>query len=486
MEGGAGNDGNIPALDFLFHPRSVAVAGVSQDAFNPGQILFIPLLSSGFQGDIYPIHPKGGTNSGLKCYTSLREVPGPVDLVISAIPSRFTPQLVKDCVAKGVKACSFFTAGFSETGEDDAIELEAELLQIARTGDVRLVGPNCMGIYCPSSGVTFGIDFPKEAGHLGLLCQSGGNTIYLIRAGAMRGIHMSKAISYGNACDVNECDLLEYFTQDPETQIIAAYIEGVKDEGKRFISAMREAASTKPLIVLKGGQTESGASTVASHTGALAGSIAVWDSLIEQVGAIPVSNLDEIVDVASILTYMPALKGRRVAIIGIGGGASVLAADDCAKANLLVPRLPGEVMGRLKQLTTAAGNMFGNPVDTQAFMIGSDEFAETIKIVGAWDGIDILLLHLAHDLMGASIDAMIDLGLTRYMTQVMVDAAKEVGKPAAVVLHFTTLTRSYQAVCEARELCWKSGVPVFFSISAAANAIDKSLQYYQRKDGIFA
>ncbi len=204
----------------------------------------------GLKGHVYPVHPKESEVGGLKCYPSVKDIPGPVDYVFGVIPARFTPQFMEDCVVKVVKVVSFFTAGFSESGEAKGKKLEAEIVQIARRGGIRVIGPNCVGIYCPSAGLSFCADFSRKSGSLSLLCQSGGNTCYLVRAFTTRGVYINKAVSYGNACDINETDLLEYFTHDPETRIITAYIEGVKD-GKRFLRVLREAAQAKPVIILK-------------------------------------------------------------------------------------------------------------------------------------------------------------------------------------------------------------------------------------------
>ena len=473
------SNGDPLRLHSLFYPESVAVVGASNSMMSPGLMLMQPLITSGFKGRIYPVHRDGGEVLGFQCYKSVADIPGPVDHVIVSIPAQYTPQLMQDCVTKGVKSAGFFTAGFSETGQAEGIELENEILQIARRGGMRLVGPNCMGIYCPSSGLAFCPDLSCQSGSLGLICQSGGNAIYLARTAASRGVHLSKVISYGNACDVDESDLIEYMTHDPETKVIAIYIEGVKD-GQRFIRVLNEATKVKPVLVLKGGQTESGATTVASHTGALAGSTEVWDCLFSQTGVMQVRTLDELVDAALLFTYMPVPEGRRVAIIGVGGGASVLAADDCAKAGLTLPQLSEKTQLKLQELTPTAGYMFGNPIDTQAFRVGPDEFANTIKTVGSSDEIDILLMHLAYDLMGASIDAMIELGFTKYMVETMISSAKEAKKPAAVVLHFTNLPRSYQASSEEGQLCWQAGLPVFQSFGSAAIAIDRFLKYHQK------
>ena len=469
-----------PKLDYIFHPRSVAVVGVSNDLGSSGAIFMGPLLDLGFKGKVYPVHPKHSEAMGLKCYPSIKDIPGPVDYVIVCIPAKYTPQLIQDCAEKGVKVCTFFTAGFSETGSEEEKALENEIVEIARKAGIRLIGPNCMGIYCPSTGIHLCSGLPSESGRLGMLCQSGGNAIYSSRIAPMRGAFLSKVVSYGNACDINESDMLEYFAEDSETDVIAAYIEGAKD-GQRFQNALKFASQAKPTIILKGGQTETGAATVASHTGALAGSTSVWETSIKQAGAIQVHDLDELIDTALPFLYMKPPKGRRVGIIGLGGGISVRAADSCESAGLSVPRLSKDIKEELTTLTPTAGYIYTNPVDTQALFVGVDAFKKTVHCLDEWDGIDMLILHYAYDILGTSSAMLTIAGFTTMTINAMAEAASVCKKPVAIVLHYATLPESYQAYCKDQRTFWEAGVPAFPSVERAAKAINAFIDYHERK-----
>ena len=351
-------------LEYVFSPRSMAVVGLSPDPHGTwlNQVYLQAPLDAGFNGPVYPVNLKGGYIGKLRVYASLRDVPGPVDYVISCVPARHTPALLEDCRAAGVKVVQLYTAGFSETGQGEGIELQNQLLEIARRGRLRLIGPNCMGVYCPSSGMSFSLDFPKEPGNIGLLCQSGGNAIYLIRSGTARGLRFSKAISYGNACDLNECDILEYLADDPETKVIAAYLEGTTD-GRRFADVLAKAASAKPVVIYKGGYTEAGSRAAASHTGAMAGSQAVWDGVIRQAGAIRVNSIEEMADTLMALLRMKPPRGLNTCVVGVGGGASVLASDELEKAGLKLPPIPAPIQERMQQIIPPAGGMLRNPID---------------------------------------------------------------------------------------------------------------------------
>jgi len=466
-------------LDQIFQPRSVAVVGVSSDPSKPyGQMLLVPILQSGFDKErIYPINPKGGETLGLKIYPSVKDVPSPLDYVITTINARLTAQLMEDCVAKGVKAVSLFTAGFSETGTEEGRQLEAELVRIARQGGVRIIGPNCMGIYCPCGRLSFAFDFPREKGPVGFISQSGGNSFYFVRAAVNRGIRFSKAVSYGNACDINETDLLEYLSHDPETKVITVYVEGTRD-GVRFFRVLREAAKVKPVIVLKGGVTEGGGRAAATHTGSLAGSSAHWDALLKQSGAIRVYDLDEMVDVAVSLLYMRAPNGRNVAVIGIGGGASVQATDDCERAGLYLPALAQGIRDQLLAFIPEQGSMLRNPIDAQIGAMDPEGFARTIRIVASWEGIDVVIAHISTGITPFVPD---DTDMLDRMLGAAIQCSRQINKPMAIAIHSVVSAQGWQGMLEAQRRCYEASLPVFHSVGKAASAISKYFQYQQQR-----
>jgi acyl-CoA synthetase (NDP forming) len=208
-------------LEFIFHPNSIALVGITTTAPEHWTRTFLDgLIEFEFDHPFYLVNPKDGEIKGHKVYTSLKDVPGSVDHVIGLVNARLALELVEECAQKGVRAIHFCTAGFSETGEEWRIKLEAELAEVARRKGIRIIGPNCMGIYCPQSRLSFSAAFPRESGPVGLISQSGGNSIYLVRQAALRGVRFSKVVSYGNACDINESELLEYLANDADTKMI--------------------------------------------------------------------------------------------------------------------------------------------------------------------------------------------------------------------------------------------------------------------------
>jgi acyl-CoA synthetase (NDP forming) len=467
-------------LDGLFNPKSVAVVGVSTKSKGAGfgGINYLDsLLHCGFKGKIYPVNPKGGEIRSLKVYPNIKDIPEPVDYVISCIPASAALELVRDCAAQGVKGVHFYTSGFSETGTKEGRQLEEEVCSLARQSGIRVIGPNCMGIYHPKGGLAFVSDSSNESGSVGLISQSGGNAIYLIRAAACRGIRFSKAISYGNACDVNESDLLEYLADDPDTKIITAYIEGVKN-GQRFRQALNKAASLKPVIVLKVGTSELGAMAAASHTGALSGSDRVWDGLLHQVGTIRVNSLEELIDMAVAFSHLPSPVGRRTAILGVGGGATVLLADDCADAGLVVPRFPEAIRKKLSNLLgSEAGTILNNPVDlsADAWRLG---FYNILGILGNHDGIDLIIVHFPFSITSLPPPRA---ETWEFLLQDVLKASKEVTKPLVLVIHFLAFEEDYKWMLETQRKCCEASIAVYHSIAGAAKAVDRFLRYHDLK-----
>ncbi|MGA3086519.1 MAG: CoA-binding protein [Thermodesulfobacteriota bacterium] len=467
-------------LDFLFHPRSIAIAGVKDInvQFNTGLMFLKALTKFGYQGKIYPLNPSGGEVLGLKIYKTVKDIPDQVDYLISAVPSRNTPQLVADAAVKGVKAIHFFTSGFGEIENAEGQRLQEEILKIARRGGVRIIGPNCLGLYCPKGGLTFNPDVSKESGPVAMISQSGGNASHAIAEGNSRGVCFSKVISMGNGADLNESDYLEYLTHDPDTRIITAYIEGIKD-GPRFLKAIKAAAKIKPVIVFKVGASESGAEAAASHTAALAGSNKVWEGLLKQAGVIQVHSIEEMIDVAVAFLYMPPPKGRNTVIVGIGGGASVIAADEFSQAGLTLPRFSKKSRQELLGFySSEAGRIFKNPIDMNN-LESQEAFLETMKVIENDGHVDLLVLHVAFDHFGLASEEDKALMIGVYHA-LMLDLKNKIKKPLAIILHSFVSEPARKLAFELQDSFTKAGFAVFPSIRRAAIALSKFIRHQER------
>ena len=459
-------------LDAAFAPNSMAVIGVGP--ITAGRFYVESLLASGFKGPLYPVHPDGGEISGLKILRNLKDIAGPVDFVESCIPARFVPQLIRECAEKHVKVVSMFTSGFSETGSETGRQLEAEIVRIARDAGIRLIGPNCMGVYSPKAGVSFVTDFPRESGGIALVCQSGGNTIYLVRLGAERGIRFSKVISYGNACDVDESDMFEYLMEDGETELVTAYIEGVKD-GERFQQVLSRLADRKPVIVLKGGVTGEGARTASSHTSSLAGSERVWSAVLEQAGALRVHSLQEMVDMMVTFRFLRQPKGRMVAMVGGGGGASVMAADACASCGFSLPPIPAEVSRQMRAgLDSDAGLILTNPIELNLSPEITYQMGRTML---AYEGFDLML---ANCVFGQHPWDFFDMWFDMFCDTVLKVHA-QADKPMAVILD-SSLTKYEQHFAAVRRRYVEARLPVYYSMSDACLAIDRYLRWREARE----
>ena len=474
------------SLDFLFHPRSVAIAGVSGDAnkFNAGLKFYEALKRIGFKGEIYPMNPTGGEIDGRIIYKSVKDIPGSVDFVISAIPARYTPQLVEDSILKKVRAIHFFTSGFGEIENAEGKRLQNEVIGKAKKGGIRIIGPNCLGIYCPAGGLTFSPDLSPVSGTVGMISQSGGNAAHCIQEGNGRGVFFSKVISMGNGADLNESDYLEYLASDRETEIITAYIEGVR-EGPRFFRALKAACAKKPVIILKVGTTASGAEAAVSHTTSLAGSNSVWDGMLKQAGAIRAGSVEEMIDLTLALQRMAPASGNRVAIVGIGGGASVILADEFSNAGLVLPRLNDKVRkGLIDLYPSEAGRIFKNPVDLNNFET-PDHFFKTVKVLDEYEETDVLVIQIAFDHFGLiSIqDKEFMIGVFSKFVQ---HVKKEAKKPLAVIVHSYASAGTRKIAYDIMKVLTEDGFAVFPSMQRGAVALRKYTEYYRKRKSVRA
>ncbi|MFC2044942.1 acetate--CoA ligase family protein [Chloroflexota bacterium] len=475
-------------LEGLFHPRSIAVMGASTNPASAGYRYVIQLKNYGFKGAIYPINPKYPEILGLKAYPSIKDVPGSIDYVISCLGANMVPELLAQCPEKQVKMVHLFTGRFSETGNEDAARLEKSILQQVKTVGVRMLGPNCMGLYYPKEGIAFNYDCPKEPGPVGFLSQSGGGAGDFVFYASLRGIRFSKLISYGNALDLNESDFLEYFAQDSETQIIAAYIEGVKD-GQRFLTALRQAARSKPVVIVKAGRSGAGRKQAFSHTSALAGSNTTWEAAIKQTGAIQVRDFQEMMDVVLAFSFLPPVRGNRVGVVGGGGGASVLSADEWEEAGFNLPPLPPEIEAEIKEkLPPLWLGWMRNPLDSSIF----PEEARAINFYGRV--VNALAKNPQFDVVIANVHiggpaSAAEMGITlANQTKDLIEASKI--KPVVVIQFSEALgtgdvnSPRWKPLTEMRTSLVAAKIPAYPSIIDAARALKHLIDYYQRKESI--
>jgi acyl-CoA synthetase (NDP forming) len=467
-------------LEPLFRPRSIAVVGASANQRSQGYEYVEGLVKMGFPGPVYPVNPKLDELLGLKAYPRLEDIPGTVDFVISAVPAGAVFDLVAGAKAKKTKLIHFYTARFSETGRADGVEAEQELRRRTREAGIRVIGPNCMGLFYPKRHITFDPDVLDGPGNIGFLSQSGSHAFRVAGRGRGRGLRFSKIISYGNALDINEADLLYHFARDPDTDIIAAYIEGPRD-GRKFFEALRYAAARKPVLVLKGGRTAAGHAAAASHTASLASEQSVWKIAVRQAGALEVTSLNELIDMLVAFRCAGPARGPRAAVLGGAGGGTVEAADLCHEAGLELTPIPQEIRDAMRDKLPHAWDWIGNPVDVS--IIGPGEFNEMhiLQMMASNPAYDLLLINFHVE------RALRRMGLKVLPPEVAENFRKlaaDNGKALAVVMDEPELrdeTR-FKASVDARDMFGRAGVAVYPTIERAVRSLGAYVRYQAERE----
>jgi acetyl coenzyme A synthetase (ADP forming)-like protein len=373
----------------FFEPRSVAVIGASRRRGSIGGELFRNILDADFAGAAYPVNKGGEPVAGVKTYTSIADIPDEIDLAVICLPGEHVLPAAEEALARGVRALCVISAGFAETGAE-GVRRQEELLRLVRAHGARLIGPNCLGIAVSTCrlNATFGTR-PLPAGNVGFSSQSGALGLALVEAADSRGLGLSAFVSVGNKADVSSNDLLEYWEDDPDTELVLLYLESFGNP-RKFARLARRVARTKPILAMKGGRTRAGAKAAGSHTAALAGSEEAVDAVFRHAGVMRADTLEELVDVAALLSTQPLPRGRRVALLTNAGGLGILAADACEAAGLELASLSEETRTAISALLPREASL-ANPVD----MLGSateETFGAVLPHVLADPGIDSVIV----------------------------------------------------------------------------------------------
>src|SRR5262245_38387428 len=383
------------AIRKVLAPGSVAVVGASRSRGTVGGELFHNLLAAGFAGPVYPVNPKASAVQSVAAYPSVDDLPGPVDLAVLAVPAAQVVPVAEACAAKGVGALVVLSAGFAESGPEGA-ERQRELLRVCRQAGMRLIGPNCLGVINTNPAVrldaTFGPTLP-ERGRVGFGSQSGALGLAIIDYANDLGLGLSSFVAMGNKADVSGNDLLGYWQDDPDTDLVLLYLESFGNP-RKFAHFARRLARTKPIVAVKAGRSVAGVRATSSHTGALlAASDVSVDALFRQAGVIRTDTLSELFDVAKLLAAQPTPAGRRVAIVTNAGGPGILCADACEAAGLRVPAFSDELRSSLAAVLPAAAAA-GNPVDLLA-AAPPERYGQAIDLVtGSGEADAVIVIHV--------------------------------------------------------------------------------------------
>ncbi len=444
----------------LLCPESIAVVGASPRSGTIGHEIFQNLLDCGFDGPVFPVHPKAPHVGGVRAYARVTDIPDDVDLAVVVVPAPAVPGVLEDCAAKGTEGLIVISAGFAETGAEGAAA-ERRIVEFARRHGMRMIGPNCMGVVNTAPGVSMNATFapaPPERGSVGFLSQSGALGIAILERAGSLNLGISSFASVGNKADVSGNDLLQYWEDDPETDVVLLYLESFGNP-RKFSRIARRVSRKKPIVVVKSGRSGAGTRAASSHTAAAASPDVAVDALFHQTGVLRVDTLEQLFDVARVLANQPIPRGRRVCILGNSGGPGILAADACEGAGLEVPELSEATQKALVDLLPSAAAV-RNPVDMVASATPA-EYGEALRFVLADESIDAVIVIFTPPLVTRADDVAVAIA----------SASAEAG-PKAIVANFLAMEGTPEPMRTAARR-----IPSFAFPESAALALARAARY---------
>lgn len=446
------------ALEGFFNPASVAIVGASQKKGKVGYEILTNMIKAGYEGEIFPVNNKADNIEGLKCYPDLKSIGQVPELVVVVIPAPAVPAVIQDCAKIGIKSVIIITAGFKEVGKEGA-EIEKQVVRIAKQAGIRVIGPNCLGVIAPAHKVnaSFGGELPKT-GAIGYLSQSGALLAAILDMSNAHGIGFSKLVSIGNKADVDELDIISAFAEDPDTKVIAGYLESIGN-GNAFVRLAEQISADKPLLLVKAGVTSAGAKAASSHTGSLAGSETAYECVFERAGIIRCNSIQQQFDFAQAFACQPLPAGPNVAVITNAGGPGIMAADAIEQQGLTFAKLSDETVKKLASYLPAAANLY-NPIDVLGDAL-ADRYELALSVVLDDPKVDIVLVLLT----------------PQAMTQASptAEAIVKIAHQKPVLACFLGATKVYDAIKILRE----GGIPQYDSPESAVTTI-KAMHDYVR------
>ncbi|MCX8184678.1 MAG: CoA-binding protein [Sulfolobales archaeon] len=450
-------------LKDLFNPRGIAVIGASRDPTKIGHIILKNIVEYGYRRGIYPVNPSVSDVMGLKTYPAVSTISDKVDVVIVSIPNTKVPEAIDDAGKAGVKHAVVIASGFKEIGN---VDLENEVVRRARRHGMRVLGPNIFGyVYTPVRlNATFG---PRDVipGNVAFITQSGALGIALMGSTILEGIGISAIVSVGNKSDIDDADLLEFFDEDPNTSVVLIYMEGVSD-GRRFVNVASKISMKKPVIVIKSGRTEAGARAAASHTGSLAGNVALYESAFKQSGVISTKSVEEAFDFVKTLSWNPLPPGDRVVVITNGGGAGVQASDTLADDGIYLEKPPQDFVEEVRKILPPFASL-ANPVDLTG-MAPEDWYYRSVKSALQNSGIDAVLVLYCHTALTSPV------GVARAVA----GAVDEVGVRKPISVAIIGGLEAYEAIKHLTNL----KIPAYPTPERAAHALAAQLKYRKYRE----
>ncbi|MBA7621681.1 Peptidyl-lysine N-acetyltransferase Pat [subsurface metagenome] len=446
-------------FESFFNPKSVAIVGASRQKSKVGYEILANMMGAGYKGKIYPVNPQADTIEGLKCYPDLESIQQVPELVIIVVPAKIVPAIMQQCVKVGTRAVIIITAGFKEVSKEGR-ELEEQIVQIGRQAGIRVIGPNCLGVIAPANNLnaSFGGVMPA-AGAIGCLSQSGALLAAILDMANANSIGFSKLVSIGNKADVDELDIIKALGEDPDTKVIAGYLESIAD-GNAFVSQAERISNNKPILLMKSGGTAAGAKAASSHTGSLAGSETAYESAFERAGIIRCDSIKQQFDYAQAFANQPLPAGPRVAVITNAGGPGIMAADSIEQRGLTFAKLNDETVRKLESELPQAANLY-NPVDVLGDAL-ADRYEFALNVVLDDPNVDIVLVLLTPQ-------AMTEAAAT---AEVIVNISRQ--KPLKPIL---TCFLGAKKVAEGVRILREGKIPQYDATGSAVAAIKGMVNY---------
>lgn len=435
-------------IDKFFNPKNIACVGASDKEGKIGNIV-INNLKSFEKGKVFPIHPKADKIYGMKCYPSVLDVEDDIDLAIIVIPAKFVPSVVDECAEKGIKAVLIISSGFSETGRLEDVEREEKIKKTAKENDMKIVGPNCFGIYNMnvSLNASIALGTPTEAGNVSFLTQSGAYGMAIFAFAQDREMKFSKVMAHGNKAAIEDYEVLDYYMNDDETDVICLFLESL-DKGREFFDVAKECAKKKPIVATKVGRTEGAKKAAASHTSAMSGEFTAYETAFNQSGIILAKSGLEMVNVGRMLSVQPLPTGKKVGIITNSGGTGVELTDLLEESGMKVPILSDETQEKISEVIPKYASP-QNPVDvTPVPSMFPKMYSRTIEALYEDPDVDIIvpILLQRSGIMKENVEAVKD---------TILRLQKDIPKPAAVC--WVTPQEHY----DKREILESNGIPTY-------------------------
>jgi len=470
-------------FDRLFFPKAIGIIGASYDPAGGG--FFFRVMKDKFRGPIYLFNPRlaGKELLGQKVFSSILEISDPIDYVILAVPSRLVPKLLEEIGQKNVPFCTIFSSGFREVGNED---LESQTIQVAKKYNIRIIGPNCIGVYNPRGGLYFAFEQSRKAGNFGGIFQSGGIAQNVSQLAVSYGLYISKFISIGNSLDLSPAEFLEYFLEDEHTKIIGLYIENLRSisQGKRFMEMVKKCnLNRKPVILWRSGYGEATKKAILSHTGGLAGNNQIWRAVGKQTGSCLASNSNDLAALASAFNLTRLPDTRNVGVIGIGGGSTIEAVDILEKYNLKIPSLSEKTIIKMRRFIPDVNTNVTNPIDLGGMGIQPNIYYRTILALDKDPNISSIVFIKDPERFGGFEDILDELGysgldLNKEFIRYISKAKNICTKPMyCVMLKINEGFEEYKSRYKFKLKLLNRNVPIFESLELAGSVLDKINSY---------